>query len=208
MLTEKDKKFMEVLNAEFSEGLEAVPEEGNEKLVAVFGSARTKETERAYIEAVKLGNILGLNKYQVITGGGPGIMQAAQQGCFLAGGQTIGMNIILPMEQNPNPYQKVSVNFNYFFTRKVCFYKRLKAITVFQGGYGTIDEMFEALTLIQTHKMQNIPIVLVGKAFWTGLKEWIVNVMLEAGAISSEDPDMFTIVDTAEEAFEIIKKEV
>ena len=138
--------------------------------------------------------------YGVITGGGPGIMGAASRGAFEAGGKSIGLNIELPMEQHPNPYQNTSLSFRYFFIRKVCFLKYSTAIIVFPGGFGTLDELSEVLTMIQTRKINPIPVILVGKSFWSGLLHWFKNTLVAEGTIAEADLGLFHITDSAEDA--------
>ncbi len=171
-----------------------------ERLVAVFGSARTQEESVEYEEARKLGRLLVGNGYGVITGGGPGAMAAASQGAFEGEGRSVGLNIELPMEQHPNQYQTTSLFFHYFFVRKVCFLKYSTAIIVFPGGFGTLDELCEVLTMIQTNKINRIPIILVDKGFWTGLVNWFKNTLVKTKVISPEDMDLFHLVDSAEDA--------
>jgi hypothetical protein len=175
--------------------------------VTFFGSARLKPENKWYQEAVKLGGMLADNDFTVITGGGPGIMEAGNKGAYDAGGESVGMNIQLPMEQSVNPYVRSPKGFHYFFTRKVMLAASAQAYVYFPGGFGTMDELFEILTLVQTGKSEHIPIVLVGKEYFDGLVEWIQSVMYEKfDAIDKSDIDLFTVVDSAEEAFEIIKK--
>ena len=178
-------------------------EEMNElplKMVSVFGSARTKPGSPLYEEAQKIGKLLVEAGYGVITGGGPGIMGAANEGAAHAKGVSVGLNIELPMEQHPNKHQTKSLSFRYFFTRKVCFLKYSIGVCVFPGGFGTMDEFFETLTMVQTHKINPVPIVLIGRNYWQGLIDWLKNVMLSEGMISAPDLDLFSLVDTAEEA--------
>ena len=172
------------------------------KMVSVFGSARTKPDDPFYLEAQKLAKMLVESGYGVITGGGPGIMGAANEGASLAGGESVGLNIELPMEQHPNPHQTKSLNFRYFFTRKVCFLKYSVGVCIFPGGFGTMDELFETLTMVQTHKINPVPLVLVGREYWGGLLTWLEKVMLAEGMISKGDLNLYTVVDTAEEAVE------
>lgn len=171
-----------------------------EMLVSVFGSARTKENNEDYISARDLGSRLVKAGYGVITGGGPGIMEAASRGAFEAGGSSIGLNIELPMEQNPNKYQTKSLFFRYFFVRKVCFLKYSTAIIVYPGGFGTLDELSEVLTMVQTGKINMIPIIFVDKKFWGGVVDWFKNTLAAEGMIDEKDLDLFQLVDTAEEA--------
>ena len=187
--------------------------EGFEKLnkidpcVSIFGSARTKPNHKYYKLAVEIGKKLADEGFGVITGGGPGIMEAGNKGARLAGSSSVGLNIDLPFEQGHNPYVDIDkvLNYRYFFVRKVMFVKYAQGFIVLPGGMGTMDELFEVLTLIQTKKISKVPIVLVGADFWSGLKDWIKNVMLEqAGNISEKDLDLIPIVDTADEAVKII----
>ncbi len=188
--------------AEFVESFEVMSKEG--PAITVFGSARTQPDEKSYKDAFKMGQILAENGYGVITGGGPGIMEAAHKGCHEAGGHTVGLNIELPFEQVTNPYQSTGINFHYFFTRKVCFLKYSVGFVVYPGGFGTLDELFETLTLIQTEKLNSLPIVLVGKKFWGPMIDWIKNTMLEDKRISETDMNLFFLADSAEEASKYI----
>ncbi|HBK34178.1 TPA: TIGR00730 family Rossman fold protein [Candidatus Uhrbacteria bacterium] len=190
--------------AEFVEGFQFLSESSRE--VTIFGSARTREGSRWYNEAYTLGSLLARHKFTVITGGGPGIMEAANRGAFENGGESIGLNIQLPTEQRINPYVKRSRGFYYFFTRKVMLAASAQAYIYFPGGFGTLDECFEIITLIQTHKMQKTPVILVGKEYWDPLWAWIKTQVLETQqAIAPGDLDLVSIVDTAEEAFAFIK---
>ena len=171
-----------------------------EMLVSVFGSARTREDNPLYAEARNTGKLLVDAGYGVITGGGPGIMEAASRGAFEAGGTSIGLNIELPMEQHPNTYQTDSLSFRYFFVRKVCFLKYSTALIVYPGGFGTIDELSEVLTMVQTGKINMVPIIFVGKKFWQGFIDWVQNTLLEEGMISPEDMNLFKVVDSGKEA--------
>lgn len=191
--------------AEFVEGFQFLSSFQRE--VTIFGSARLPETSPWYQEARKLGQLLGECGYTVITGGGPGIMEAANRGAYERDGESVGLNIQLPMEQRINPYVKKSRAFYYFFTRKVMLAASAQAYVYFPGGYGTLDELFEILTLVQTGKMAHIPIVLVGKSFWRPLFDWVQEHQLKNDLISPEDRHIFRIVDTAEEAFDIIQSE-
>lgn len=175
-------------------------------LVSVFGSARTPEDDPVYASARELGNRLADAGYGVITGGGPGIMEAASRGAFEKGGISIGLNIKLPMEQHPNPYQTMSLDFDYFFVRKVSFLKYSTAIIVYPGGFGTLDELSEVLTMVQTNKINLIPIIFVNKKFWGGLIKWFKTTLIDDGMISPEDMNLIEVVDTAEEAVEYLKE--
>ena len=191
--------------AEFVDGFEKLAKIG--PCVSIFGSARTSTESEYYKTAVKIGKLLTERGYGVITGGGPGIMEAGNKGAFEAGGKSVGLNIELPFEQFHNRYidRDKLLEFDYFFIRKVMFMKYSQGYIVLPGGFGTMDELFEAMTLIQTGKIARFPIVLVGKAYWSGLIDWIGNTMLEKEKnISPEDLNLFRLVDTAEEAAEHI----
>lgn len=190
--------------AEFVEGFQFLSKISHE--VTVFGSARTPSTNRWYQVAVRLGELLGEAGFTVVSGGGPGIMEAANRGAHNVGAQSVGLNIQLPHEQRVNPYVKSSRAFYYFFTRKVILAASAQAYVYFPGGFGTMDELFEILTLIQTKKSEPVPVVLVGKDYWSGLDSFIKETLYsEYETISREDMDLYHIVDSAEEAFEIIK---
>jgi hypothetical protein len=188
--------------AEFVDSFEKMSKQG--PMITVFGSARTQPKEDDYRKAEKLGRLIVEAGYGVLTGGGPGIMEAANKGAFEAGGVSVGLNIELPMEQHPNPYLTVGIDFRYFFIRKVNFLKYALGVVVFPGGFGTIDEAFETLTLAQTNKINRIPVVLVGKKFWTPLRDWLKATMLADGRISASDINLFHLVDTPEEAMKHI----
>lgn len=175
--------------------------------ITIFGSARFEEGSRWYEEARKLGSLLAKSGFWVVTGGGPGIMQAGNQGAVEADGGSIGLNIELPLEQRINPYVRKSTAFHYFFVRKLMLSYAARAYVFFPGGLGTLDEVFEILTLIQTRKISNkIPVVLVGKEFWSPIHKWLQDDIFGAyKAIDKEDLNLYTIVDTAEEAFELVK---
>jgi len=173
-------------------------------LVTVFGSARTKEDSPHYQRAMKVGEELVKMGFGVMTGGGPGIMEAANRGAHEAGGTSIGCNIVLPFEQEPNPYLDVMLNFNYFFVRKVMLLKYSYAFVVMPGGAGTMDELFEVITLIQTKKIFNFPVILIGKEYFYELMDFL-ELMVKEGTISPEDIDLFYVTDSIEEAMEHIK---
>lgn len=175
-------------------------------LVSVFGSARTAVDSPDYQSAMELGKKLVDAGYGVITGGGPGIMEAAARGAYENNGTSIGLNIKLPMEQHPNQYQTTSLSFDYFFVRKVSFLKYSTAIIVYPGGFGTLDELSEVLTMVQTEKINLIPIIFVNKKYWGGLIRWFKNTMLSEKMISPEDMDLIEMVDTADEAVEYLKE--
>jgi uncharacterized protein (TIGR00730 family) len=189
---------------EFVEGFDAMKNIG--PCVSIFGSARTKPNNPHYKMGVNVAKELGKRGYSIITGGGPGAMQAGNEGAQKIGTKSIGLNIVLPSEQDPNPYQDLELHFKYFFTRKVCFAKYALAYVVLPGGFGTMDEFFEALTLIQTGKMRNFPIVLMGKSYWGGLIRWIKKSMVEEGTISPGDLDLFYMTDDPVEAAEVIQR--
>ena len=174
--------------------------------IAIFGSARTSPDNPEYKAAQETGALLANEGFAVITGGGPGIMEAANRGAFEAGGLSIGCNIELPFEQRPNAYQTLSLTFKYFFVRKMMFVKYSLAFVIFPGGFGTFDELFEALTLIQTKKIRNFPIVLFGKKYWSGMLQWIGDVVLTEGKISANDMKMFHVTDSPAEVVEIVRK--
>jgi len=188
--------------AEFVEAFETMHKYN--RLVTVFGSARTKPDNPIYSEAEMLGGLLVKSGYGVLTGGGGGIMEAANKGAFGAGGISVGLNIELPFEQHPNKYQTESFSFRYFFIRKVCLLKYSVAVVVFPGGFGTLDELAESLTMVQTNKSNKIPIVLVGKKFWTPFLKWVTESLLPNGLISEEDQKLYHLVDSAQEAAEYI----
>ena len=174
--------------------------------IAIFGSARTRPDDPDYKAAQETGALLAAQGFAVITGGGPGIMEAANRGAFDAGGLSIGCNIELPFEQKPNAYQTLSLTFKYFFVRKMMFVKYSLAFVIFPGGFGTFDELFEALTLIQTRKIRNFPIVLFGSQYWSGLLDWLRAVVLPEGKISEHDMDIFHITDSPAEVVEIVTR--
>ena len=201
----KDSWQIFKIMSEFVEGFETMGKIG--PCVSIFGSARTTEENPYYSLAEKIAYELTQNGYGVITGGGPGIMEAANKGAQRGKGKSVGLNIVLPFEQSSNPYidNDKLINFDYFFVRKVMFVKYAQGFIVLPGGVGTLDELFEAITLIQTKKIGKFPIVLVGKSFWSGLIDWIKETMLaKEKNISPEDLDLFSVVDTSEEALEVI----
>jgi uncharacterized protein (TIGR00730 family) len=173
--------------------------------VSIFGSARVSPASTEYQRAYDLARALSLAGYSVITGGGPGIMEAANKGAYDAGGESVGMNISLPFEQRPNPYIKTFLNFRYFFVRKVMFVKYSRAFIIMPGGFGTLDELFESVTLIQTHKIEPFPVILVGRDFWVPLVSWIEEKLLTEQLISIEDMDILKVVDTTEEVLTILR---
>ncbi len=190
--------------AEFVEGFETLSRLG--PAVAIFGSARTKKNNEFYQKAEKLGGLLVKENYAVVTGAGPGIMEAANKGATEAGGKSVGLNIELPHEQKPNPYAKTLISFHYFFCRKVMFVKYAKAFLIFPGGFGTLDEFFESIGLIQTRRIGKFPVILIGKKYWGKLLKWFQGSLVSNGYISPEDMDIFQIVDEPEEAMKVLKK--
>ena len=191
--------------SEFVEGYERMAKIG--PCISVFGSARTKPDNKYYQIGVEISELLAEAGYGVITGGGPGIMEAGNKGAQQGGGKSVGLNIDLPFEQNHNPFidSEHNLEFDYFFVRKVMFVKYAQGFVVLPGGFGTMDELFEALTLIQTKKINHRPVVLIGKEYWQGLIDWLENSMLHLEHnISAKDMNMFELVDTAQEAFDYI----
>ena len=188
--------------SEFVEGFEALAGVG--AAVAVFGSARTRETDPVWELSRRVGEVCAQAGFAVITGGGPGCMEAANKGAHEAGGLSIGCNIELPHEQHLNPYVDLSVQFHYFFARKTMFVKYADAFVIMPGGFGTLDELFESLTLIQTGKIRNFPVVLIGHAYWDGLLAWMRDVQLPSGAIAQADLDLLQVTDDPDEAVQII----
>ncbi|MEI6865382.1 TIGR00730 family Rossman fold protein [Flavicella sp.] len=189
--------------SEFVDGYERLSKIGPS--VSIFGSARTKPDHKHYILAEEIGYKLTKNGYGVITGGGPGIMEAGNKGACRGNGTSVGLNIELPFEQSDNPYisKGMSLDFDYFFVRKVMFVKYSQGFIVMPGGFGTLDELFEAITLIQTEKIGRFPIILVGTNFWSGIIDWIKKVLLEENeTINEEDLKLFRIVDSADEVIQ------
>ena len=174
------------------------------KGVSIFGSARTHEQDPMFIAARETGRLLGLAGFEIITGGGPGIMQAANQGAHDAGATSVGCNIELPFEQLPNPYLTKSLSFKYFFVRKTMFIKYSNAYVIFPGGFGTMDELFEALTLIQTRKIRNFPVVLFGSQYWRGLLAWLTSTMVNEKMINPEDLGLIHLTDSPSDAVKFI----
>ncbi|MAO44907.1 MULTISPECIES: LOG family protein [Leeuwenhoekiella] len=190
---------------EFVSGFEKLSRIG--PCVSIFGSARTKPDQKYYKLSVAIAEKIVENGYGVITGGGPGIMEAGNKGAHLAGGTSVGLNIDLPFEQHDNPYidGDKSIDFDYFFVRKVMFVKYSQGFVVLPGGFGTLDELFESITLIQTHKIDKFPIILVGTEYWQGLFDWIKNTLLDKfNTISPGDIDLLHLVDTEDEVLEVL----
>ena len=201
----KDSWMVFKVMSEFVDGYEKLAKIG--PCVSIFGSARLKREDKYYEMAVEIAKKITEIGFGVITGGGPGIMEAGNKGANEGGGKSIGLNIELPFEQHFNPYidKSYSMDFDYFFVRKVMFVKYSQGFIVLPGGFGTLDELSEALTLIQTHKIGRFPIVLVGSEFWSGLLDWYSNTLLKNGLIAEGDLSLFRIVDSADEAVAHIK---
>jgi uncharacterized protein (TIGR00730 family) len=176
--------------------------------VSIFGSSRVRPGEETYEKTVTIAKKLAENGYHIITGGGPGIMEAGNKGAREGGGNSIGLNIHLPMEQKPNPYADIQLDFKYFFVRKVMFIKYAQAYVGMPGGFGTLDEIFEAITLIQTKRINPFPVILVGSDYWGTLWDWMRGNLLERKLISSEDLDLVTILDDPDEVVKTIKRTV
>ena len=191
---------------EFVEGIDALHNLG--PAVTFFGSARTKPDNPIYKKTEEIASLFVKNNFAVITGGGGGIMEAANKGAAEAGGTSVGLNIILPFEQEPNPYANIRLDFKYFFIRKVMFIKYATAYIIMPGGFGTLDELFEAVTLIQTKRIKSFPLILVGSSYWTGLIDWISNRLLEEKRISPEDIEILQVVDDPEEVVKAVNRRV
>lgn len=189
---------------EFVEGIEALHDIG--PAVSIFGSARTTPDDPFYKMAEKIASLFIQNNFAVITGGGGGIMEAANKGASEAGGVSIGINIVLPHEQKPNVYSNKKINFNYFFIRKVMFLKYAMAYIILPGGFGTLDELFEAVTLIQTRRIRALPVILAGSDYWSGLLEWIKSRLRDEKRISAKDLEIIQVMDEPEEIVKAVKK--
>ncbi len=192
------------IQAEFVEGFGALATLG--PAISVFGSARTPPGHPEYAQAQRVGRLLVEAGYAVITGGGPGIMEAANRGAWEADGTSVGLGIELPFEQGLNEWVDLGVNFRYFFARKMMFVKYAQGFVVFPGGFGTIDELFESLTLVQTGKVTTFPIILVGSTYWTGLVEWLRTIMAADGKISGPDMDLIHITDDLDEVVALLRE--
>ena len=189
--------------AEFVDGFDELSAIGD--AVTIFGSARTKPSDKYYKMAEKTAALLAKNNLAVITGAGPGIMEAANKGTKAAGGVSIGLNIEVPITQEPNKFITKLIDFRYFFCRKVMFVKYAKAFIIFPGGFGTMDEFFESITLIQTSRIEKFPVILMGSEYWKGLIDWMKQDMLRENRVEKNDLDLFSVVDKPEEALKIIK---
>ncbi|WP_054032976.1 TIGR00730 family Rossman fold protein [Desulfatitalea tepidiphila] len=191
---------------EFVEGVESLYELG--PAVSIFGSARIPPTDPVYQKAERIAELFVKNKFAVITGGGGGVMEAANKGAAKAGGPSVGMNIKLPFEQAPNPYADIQLEFKYFFIRKVMFMKYAFAYVAMPGGLGTLDEVFEVMTLIQTRRIKPFPVILVGSDYWSGLLDWIRSRLRDTGKISPEDMNIVQLLDDPEEVVAAVKRVV
>jgi len=189
--------------SEFTEGFEKLSAVGD--AISIFGSARLKPDHPYYLKTVELATLLSQNGFAIITGGGPGIMEAANKGAYQENQLSVGLNIELPMEQNPNPYQDISLNFRYFFVRKVMFVRYSMGYVCMPGGFGTLDEFFEALTLMQTHKIYPLPLVLFGCEFWGGLMAWIKTTLIDYETISPGDLDLIKVTDDPQEVLDFMR---
>ncbi len=205
-MTVQDSWRLFKILAELVDGFDKLSEMG--PCVSIFGSARVSPTDETYVKTVAVAKKLAENGFNIITGGGPGIMEAGNKGAKEGGAQSIGLNILLPFEQQMNPYVDISLDFQYFFVRKVMFIKYALAYVGMPGGFGTLDEIFEALTLIQTKRIRPFPVILVGSDYWQSLWDWIQNTLLARKLISPEDMDLVTIVDDPDEVAKIIKRTV
>ena len=192
------------IQAEFVTGFDVLAQ--FRPAVTIFGSARTPEEDPHYELAREVGRTLGQAGFSIVTGGGPGVMAAANRGAHEVGAASVGLNIRLPEEQEPNPYLTLSLDFRYFFVRKVMLVKYATAFVLFPGGYGTLDEFFETVTLIQTGKVERFPMILVGREYWGGLTDWIDRVLVERKLINGEDRLLFEVVDSADEVLAIVER--
>ncbi|OPX95236.1 MAG: putative lysine decarboxylase [Syntrophorhabdus sp. PtaU1.Bin002] len=203
-ITLKDTWRLFHIMAEFVEGFEGLTDIN--PAVSMFGSARCKAGDLLYTRAYNLAKLLAKGGFNVITGGGGGVMEAANRGAAEEGAKSVGINIELPFEQKPNPYSNINLHYRYFFVRKVMFIKYAVAYIVLPGGFGTLDECFEALTLIQTRKTRPFPVVLVDSSYWKGLIDWVKTTLLPSGMISKEDMNILRIMDEPEEIVDYIKR--
>lgn len=205
-LTKDDTWRMFHILAEFVEGFDVLPEV--HPAVTIFGSARCHPNSQTYKTTERVARLLVENGFNVISGGGPGVMEAANKGAAEAGGKSVGLHIHLPKEQRPNKYANLLLNYKYFFIRKVMFVKYAVAYIIMPGGFGTLDELFEALTLIQTKRIKSFPVVLLDSEYWGGLVEWMKKTLAREKSISESDLDLLSIVDAPEDAVGIIKRRV
>ena len=201
---DQDKARLVRITREFDRGFRILSKFDN--AVSFFGSARLKPADEAYKLAEKTAFLLANAGYEIISGGGPGIMEAANRGASRAGGDSIGLNIYIPTEQKANPYVNTLLEFHYFFVRKVMFVRYARAFVIFPGGYGTLDELFESINLIQTGRIPQFPVILVGSRYWRGLLHWIMSVVLRRDCIGEHDLSLFSLVDTPQDVVNIINK--
>jgi uncharacterized protein (TIGR00730 family) len=205
-LNVKDTWRMFQIMAEFVEGFDTLPEVY--PAVTIFGSARIQPSSTTYKNTVKLAGLLIENGFNVISGGGPGIMEAANKGAAEKGGKSVGLHIQLPKEQEPNPYANIRLNYRYFFIRKVMFVKYAVAYVIMPGGFGTLDELFESLTLIQTERIRSFPVILMDTPYWKGLLDWFKNTLVKEKCISPSDLDLITLMDKPEDVVSHLKRMV
>jgi hypothetical protein len=203
-ITVRDSWRLFRIVSEFVDGFETLAEVN--PAVTIFGSARVSPDTPEYTKAVTLGQLLAKSGFSVITGGGGGIMEAANRGAAEAGGKSVGLNIDLPAEQLPNSFSNIRLHFRYFFVRKVLFVKYAVAYIIFPGGYGTMDELFEAVTLIQTRKIKPFPVVLVGTDYWSGMLSWVEDTVLRSQYISPEEWDIIQVMDDPEEIVKYLRR--
>lgn len=202
-LTTQDVRLIFRIMAEFIDGLEALTPVS--PAVSVFGSTRIGAEDPTYAVAEQIGRLLAQHGYAVLTGAGPGVMEAANKGAYEAGGASVGLNIELPQQQNPNRYLTKLVNFQHFFVRKVMFVKHSLAFVILPGGYGTLDELFDSITLIQTKKIEPFPVILVGGDYWEGLVGWLRDPVMKQGKIGADELSIIKIADSPEEVIQLIK---
>jgi uncharacterized protein (TIGR00730 family) len=205
-LTKDDTWRMFNIIAEFVEGFDVLPEVY--PAVTIFGSSRAHRNSACYKTAEQVARLLVENSFNVISGGGPGVMEAANKGAAEAGGKSVGLHIHLPKEQKANKYANVRLDFKYFFIRKVMFVKYAVAYIIMPGGFGTLDELFEALTLIQTKRIKSFPVILIDSSYWKGLIDWMRATLIQEKSLSESDLELLSVVDTPEEAIRIIKRRV
>ncbi|MFC1819891.1 TIGR00730 family Rossman fold protein [Thermodesulfobacteriota bacterium] len=205
-LTIKDTWRMFLILSEFVEGFETMPKVY--PAVTFFGSARSHPNSATYKTTEILARLLVENGFNIVSGGGPGVMEAANKGAAKAGGKSVGLHIHLPNEQKPNKYADIRLKFKYFFIRKVMFIKYAVAYIIMPGGFGTLDELFEALTLIQTERIRSFPVILINSEYWKGLIDWVKGTLIKEKAISKSDLDIIQVIDDPEEAVAIIKRRV
>jgi len=190
--------------SEFVEGFEVLSEVG--RAVSIFGSSRSKSSTKYYKLAEEIAYLLAKEGYAIITGSGPGLMEAANKGAKRAGGESIGLNIQIPSQQKPNKYVDLLLDFRYFFVRKVMFVKYAKAFVILPGGYGTLDEFTEAINLIQTERIPKFPVILLGREYWKGMVEWLRDTVVKDNCITRDELKIFTVVDTPKDVVSVIKK--